>query len=146
MYRIWSDSTGFCVLCKNVGRPIRLQKQVFVIDNSLWSWTQSWNCCWPTTWPRDIGTTEHEDHATYSRKRSINVFSSKAWHGTQFALENGTRRQLAANACKCWLRRTPACHLQIAISAVTFHTYHMYTWWVWWDPILHDCTIIATRR
>ena len=39
-HRIWSDWPGFCVLCKNVGRPIKLQEQVFVVNEPFCSWTE----------------------------------------------------------------------------------------------------------
>ena len=33
--RVWSDSTGFCDLCRNVCRPIRLQDEVFAVNEHL---------------------------------------------------------------------------------------------------------------
>ena len=33
--RVWSDSTGFRVLCRNVCRPIRLQDEVFAVNEHL---------------------------------------------------------------------------------------------------------------
>ena len=34
--RVWSDSTGFRDLCRNVCRPIRLQDEVFAVNEHLW--------------------------------------------------------------------------------------------------------------
>ena len=33
--KVWSDSTGFRVLCRNVCRPIRLQDEVFAVNEHL---------------------------------------------------------------------------------------------------------------
>ena len=38
--RAWSDLTGSCTLYGNVGRPIRLQEQVFVVTKIFQFWTQ----------------------------------------------------------------------------------------------------------
>ena len=35
--RVCSDSTGFCALCRNVGRPIRLQEQAYEVLTNVFS-------------------------------------------------------------------------------------------------------------
>lgn len=91
--RVWLDSMGFCVLRRNVSRPIRLQEQVMWLINHFDRGPKVGNVLLVAlplvqtssnlleTWPRGVGTAKHEGHATRDRKHLINVFYSEAVSG-----------------------------------------------------------------
>ena len=81
--RVWAGSTGFCVLCRNVGRPIRLQEQ-FVVNELLW-------CC-----------TYHVGRAVLSlleRSVYIGCVCVAVWQGVSTTIDK------ANDSCFCPLRK-----------------------------------------
>ena len=173
--RVWSDLTAFCVLCRNVGRQIRLQDQVFEVNEPLrWStgetssslqhsmetWTISDLVCAAVICVcRQFNTSAVSDSTAcvfcllrqnYQVQRLCwyeSSTSSKAMCSEE--AEAGFRLLFGmwAGAENLSFFSALRCFLEVAVDDARFHTFrrNTKTCRVWPDPSLHDCTIAECR-